>query len=46
MPEGPGKGHVVRLDEMLPEYYKCRGWTVKGVPTEKKLAALRISPKL
>jgi len=43
MPEGPGKGHVVRLKEMLPEYYKFRGWTVKGVPTEKKLGELGIS---
>ncbi len=46
MPEGPGKGHVVRLNEMLPEYYKLRGWTVKGVPTERKLAELGISTKL
>jgi aldehyde:ferredoxin oxidoreductase len=26
MPEGPSKGHVVRLGEMLPEYYRLRGW--------------------
>jgi aldehyde:ferredoxin oxidoreductase len=43
MPEGPGKGQVVRLNEMLPEYYKLRGWTVKGVPSAKKLAELGIS---
>ena len=43
MPEGPGKGHVVHLDEMLPEYYKLRGWTVKGTPTAKKMKELGIS---
>ncbi|MDK2384016.1 MAG: aldehyde ferredoxin oxidoreductase C-terminal domain-containing protein, partial [Candidatus Korarchaeota archaeon] len=36
MPEGPSKGHVVRLSEMLPDYYKARGW-VKGRPTRAKL---------
>jgi aldehyde:ferredoxin oxidoreductase len=43
MPEGPGKGQVVRLDKMLPEYYKLRGWSAKGVPSAKKLAELGIS---
>ena len=36
MPEGPNKGHTVRLKEMLPRYYKMRGWTEDGrVPPEK-----------
>ena len=36
MPEGPNKGHVVRLKEMLPRYYQLRGWTEDGrVPPEK-----------
>jgi aldehyde:ferredoxin oxidoreductase len=43
MPEGPGKGQVVRLDKMLPEYYKLRGWTAKGIPSAKKLAELGIA---
>jgi aldehyde:ferredoxin oxidoreductase len=43
MPEGPGKGVVVHLKEMLPEYYKLRGWSGKGVPSAKKLAELGIS---
>ena len=43
MPEGPGKGEVVHLNEMLPEYYKLRGWTAKGIPSAKKLAQLGIS---
>ena len=42
MPEGPGKGQLVQLDKMLPEYYKLRGWSSKGVPSEKKLAELSI----
>jgi len=40
MPEGPAKGMVVHLDEMLPEYYKIRGWSLEGVPTNRKLQAL------
>jgi aldehyde:ferredoxin oxidoreductase len=39
MPEGPAKGYVVKLGEMLPEYYKIRGW-VKGRPTRTKLEEL------
>lgn len=36
MPEGPNKGYVVRLKEMLPRYYALRGWTEDGkVPPEK-----------
>jgi aldehyde:ferredoxin oxidoreductase len=43
MPEGPSKGHVVRLNDMLPEYYKVRGWDKNGVPTPEKLAELGLS---
>lgn len=39
MPEGPAKGHVVRLKEMLSEYYQARGW-IKGRPTRAKLEEL------
>jgi aldehyde:ferredoxin oxidoreductase len=42
MPEGPGKGHVVHLDKMLPEYYSVRGWSTIGVPEEDKLNELGI----
>ncbi len=42
MPEGPSKGHVVGLEEMLTEYYKLRGWDEKGVPTEEKLKELNL----
>ncbi|HEY9069777.1 MAG TPA: aldehyde ferredoxin oxidoreductase family protein [Candidatus Ozemobacteraceae bacterium] len=38
--EGPNKGRVVRLSELLPAYYKIRGWGSDGVPTPEKLAEL------
>lgn len=40
--EGPAKGHVGRLAEMLPEYYELRGW-VNGVPKEEKLKELELA---
>jgi aldehyde:ferredoxin oxidoreductase len=40
MPEGPAKGMVVHLSEMLPEYYRLRGWSADGVPTQAKLKEL------
>jgi aldehyde:ferredoxin oxidoreductase len=43
IPEGPSKGHVHRLSELLPQYYKERGWSEKGIPTDDKLAALGIA---
>ncbi len=43
MPEGPAKGQVCKLDEMLPEYYNIRGWTHKGIPTEDKLKSLELT---
>jgi len=42
MPDGPAKGHVVELDEMLPEFYRLRGWDENGVPTDAKLKELGI----
>ncbi len=42
MPEGPNKGAVVKLSEMLPEYYKVRGWDDTGRPTQEKLKELGI----
>jgi aldehyde:ferredoxin oxidoreductase len=39
MPEGPAKGHVTRIKEMLPEYYEARGW-IRGRPTRAKLEEL------
>lgn len=42
MPDGPGKGHVVHLGKMLPEYYQTRGWNDNGVPEQEKLNMLGI----
>ncbi|MFQ6050176.1 MAG: aldehyde ferredoxin oxidoreductase family protein [Candidatus Hydrothermarchaeota archaeon] len=33
-------GNVVKLDEMLKEYYKYRGWNEEGIPKKEKLEAL------
>jgi len=43
IPNGPCKGHVHRLPELLPEYYKERGWNEQGLPTEVKLTQLSIA---
>lgn len=42
-PSGSAKGLVCRLDVMLPEYYKLRGWDVRGVPQAETLARLGLS---
>jgi aldehyde:ferredoxin oxidoreductase len=42
LPEGPGKGRVVDLHEMLPAYYEYRGWP-NGIPSEEKLAELGLN---
>ncbi|SHI55272.1 aldehyde:ferredoxin oxidoreductase [Malonomonas rubra DSM 5091] len=43
IPDGPLKGEVARLDEMLPAYYQERGWSAGGVPTDEKLQALGLA---
>jgi aldehyde:ferredoxin oxidoreductase len=43
IPKGPCKGHIHRLPELLPEYYKERGWDEQGLPTEAKLIQLDIA---
>jgi len=43
LPEGPGKGRVVDLEVMLPEFYAYRGWDDKGWPTKEKLAELGLN---
>ena len=42
-PTGPRKGSLAELDQMLPEYYKLRGWTKDGRPTSETLARLSLS---
>jgi aldehyde:ferredoxin oxidoreductase len=40
---GASKGSVSRFPEMLPTYYKLRGWDAAGVPTPEKLQALGLA---
>ncbi len=40
---GPAKGEVSHVPEMLPEYYRLRGWTEKGVPTKDCLQELQLA---
>jgi len=40
IPAGPSKGEVSRLNEMLPLYYRLRGWDENGIPTPEKLHEL------
>ncbi|MFQ5874139.1 MAG: aldehyde ferredoxin oxidoreductase family protein, partial [Dehalococcoidia bacterium] len=42
IPEGPAKGRVGHLDQMLPEYYSMRGWNEEGVPQQTKISELGI----
>ncbi|MCS7121897.1 MAG: aldehyde ferredoxin oxidoreductase family protein [Archaeoglobaceae archaeon] len=37
---GPTAGKTPKIDEMLIEYYKLRGWNEKGIPKEDKLKEL------
>jgi aldehyde:ferredoxin oxidoreductase len=39
--KAPGEGQIVsHQDEFLDKYYRLRGWTKNGIPTEKKLKEL------
>ena len=41
LPEGPSKGHVVRIGPMVDEYYELRGWDVEtGLPKRANLEGL------
>ena len=42
LPDGPQKGAVVHLDKILPEYYKIRGWSEKGILDENKIRELNL----
>ncbi|MBE0532975.1 MAG: aldehyde ferredoxin oxidoreductase family protein [Rhodospirillales bacterium] len=39
---GPAKGKVNDLGKMLPEYYKLRGWSPEGVPTNETVTRLAL----
>lgn len=43
VPDGPSKGWVNKLEPMLNEYYRARGWDDQGVPKAKKLAELGLA---
>jgi len=43
LPEGPAKGLVVKLGEMLPKFYQVRGWDENGIPTREKLEELGLA---
>ena len=36
LPDGPQKGATVKLNVLLPEYYKVRDWDENGIPTAQK----------
>lgn len=40
MPEGPAKGSVCHLEEMLDEYYQLQDWDTEGIPRPDKLREL------
>ncbi|MDJ0884851.1 MAG: aldehyde ferredoxin oxidoreductase family protein [Desulfobacterales bacterium] len=40
LPDGPAKGMVCHLDEMLDDYYREQNWTADGIPTDERLAQL------
>ena len=40
MLKAAAKGQVSRLYEMLPDYYRLRGWDENGIPSGEKLAEL------
>jgi aldehyde:ferredoxin oxidoreductase len=42
LPEGGSRKRVVHLDEMLPAYYKLRGWDTQGNPKQARLKQLAL----
>lgn len=42
VPQDQNTKSVVRLDKMLPRYYKVRGWKEDGTPSKSKLWQLKI----
>jgi aldehyde:ferredoxin oxidoreductase len=43
IPDGPQKGVISHYKELLPEYYKLRGWDEKGIIPQSKLKELEIA---
>ena len=40
---GPSAGVTVHLDQMLPDYYRTRGWNDDGTPSTEKLTELGLA---
>ena len=40
--DGPSKGKVVPLDDLIDEYYKVRNWDENGIPTDNLLEKLSL----
>lgn len=45
-PDGMAAGVLPPMDKMLPEYYKLRGWSEQGIPTEEKAKELGLEAEL
>ena len=46
LPDGPAQGRFIgeeNLNRMIDDYYACRGWDSKGVPTEVTLRKVDLS---
>jgi aldehyde:ferredoxin oxidoreductase len=43
MPDGPARGQVCDLEDMLDDYYRLRGWNAEGVPEGEKLRELNLA---
>jgi aldehyde:ferredoxin oxidoreductase len=43
LPDGPAKGMVCHLDEMLSAYYKLRQWGPDGIPLQDKIMELGLN---
>ncbi len=42
LPDGSQKGSYARYEELLPEYYRLRGWSEDGIIPQEKLGELQI----
>jgi len=42
VPDGPAKGQISKLDEMLEKYYNLRGWNGEGKALPETLKALEL----
>ena len=43
LPDGPAKGMVCHLEEMLTDYYSLRGWNQDGIPLPNKIQELGLT---